>query len=105
MTRKLKPKNETVMGYLKRRILDPIGLEVAFWRWENGQPLPPRGASLTACEWVKFGLFLKNSGKWNAGAGNQRLYIIASLDIVEVRQSAFGQWDDREFLSKLLLGK
>ena len=81
------------------------GLEVAFWRRENGQPLPPRGASLTACEWVKFGLFLKTSGKWNAGAGNQRLYIIASLDIVEVRQGAFGQWDDREFLSKLLLGK
>ena len=169
MTRKLKPKNETVMAYLKRRILDPIGLQVAFWRMENGQPLLPQGASLTAREWVKFGLFLKNGGRWNgkqivskkrldelvigstanpaygisfwlnhegknplgmstrrgvgseiiengitdgardlfmaAGAGNQRLYIIPSLDIVVVRQGAFGQWNDREFLSKLLLGK
>ncbi|HEX3102459.1 MAG TPA: serine hydrolase [Pyrinomonadaceae bacterium] len=170
MTRKLKPKNETVMAYLHRRILDPIGLQVAFWRMEKGQPLLPQGASLTAREWVKFGLFLKNGGKWDgkqivakklieelvigsnanpaygisfwlnhegknplgmstrgggvggemiengiteggkdlfmaAGAGNQRLYIIPSLDMVIVRQGAFGQWSDREFLSKLLLGK
>ena len=65
MTRKLKPKNETVMTYLKRRILDPMGLKAAFWRESAGQPLLPQGASLTAREWVKFGLFLKNGGKWN----------------------------------------
>lgn len=169
MTRKLKPKNETVMAYLRRRILDPIGLDVAFWRMQNGQPMLPQGASLTAREWVKFGLFLKNGGKWNgkqlvkkklldelvkgsdanpaygislwlnhpgkdprgrpiaknavteisdngimdgaedlfmaAGAGNQRLYIIPSLDLVVVRQGQFGKWDDREFLSRLILGK
>jgi len=168
MTRKLKPKNESVMAYLKRRILDPIGLDVGFWRSVDGQPLLPQGASLTAREWVKFGQLLKNNGKWNgkqivskkgldelsvgsktnpaygitfwlnqkgqdprgrmiggavegimkngiaegvsdlfmaAGAGNQRLYIIRSLDMVIVRQGNFGTWDDREFLSKLLLGK
>ena len=169
MTRKLTLKNETVMTYLHRRILDPIGLQVGFWRMEKGQPLLPQGANLTAREWVKFGLFLKNGGKWNgkqiiakklldelvissktnpayglsfwlnhegknpmgvstrnggaggemiegvadadkdlfmaAGAGNQRLYIIPSLDMVIVRQGAFGAWSDREFLSKLLLGK
>ncbi len=169
MTRKLKPKNETVMAYLKRRILDPIGLEVAFWRMKDGQPMLPQGASLTAREWAKFGLFLKNGGRWNgkqivnkklldelikgseanpaygltfwlnrqgkdprgrpntrnvmteisdnglidglddlymaAGAGNQRLYIIPSLDMVVVRQGKFGSWDDREFLSRLILGK
>ena len=65
MTRKLKSRNETVMSYLQRRILDPIGLKVDFWRMENGQPLLPQGASLTAREWVKFGLFLKNGGRWN----------------------------------------
>lgn len=166
MTRKLAPKKETVMDYLKRRILDPIGLRVADWRTEKGQPLLPQGASLTAREWVKFGLFLKNGGKWNgkqiirknllselvkgsksnpaygitfwlnhdgkdplgrktnretingindngiaagvsdlfmaAGAGNQRLYIIPSLDMVIVRQGRFTKWDDREFLSKIL---
>ena len=168
MTRKLKPKNETVMGYLKRRILDPIGLNVPYWRMENGQPLLPQGASLTAREWVKFGLFLKSGGKWNgkqivkkdllneliigskanpaygvtfwlnnkgqgpagratiggnsdgigrngiaegvsdlfmaAGALNQRLYVIRSLDLVVVRQGQMAKYDDAEFLKRLLLG-
>jgi hypothetical protein len=40
-----------------------------------------------------------------AGAGNQRLYVIRSLDMVIVRQGAFGGWDDREFLEILLTGK
>ncbi|MCI0491420.1 MAG: beta-lactamase family protein, partial [Planctomycetes bacterium] len=31
LRRKLQPKNETVAGYLRRRILDPIGMNVAFW--------------------------------------------------------------------------
>lgn len=165
MTRKLKPKNETVMTYLKRRILDPIGMTVAFWRKKNNQILLPQGASLTAREWAKFGLLLKNNGKWNgkqivdgkllneltagsktnpaygltfwlnakgtgpsgnermniggevlnggkpldlfmaAGAGNQRLYVIKSQDLVVVRFGLFGHWDDREFISKLLTGK
>lgn len=167
MTRKLKPKNENVMGYLKRRILDPIGLSVGFWRSVDGQPLLPQGASLTAREWVKFGQFLKNNGKWNgkqivskklldelvvgsktnpaygitfwlnqkgqdprgrsiggavegimkngiaegvgdlfmaAGAGNQRLYVIRSLDMVIVRQGNFGTWDDTEFMRRMLTG-
>lgn len=164
MTRKLKPKKETVMSYLKRRILDPIGLTVAFWRKKNDQILLPQGASLTAREWAKFGLLLKNNGKWSkqiidgklldeltvgsktnpaygltfwlnakgtgpsgnermniggevlkagesldlfmaAGAGNQRLYVIKSQDLVVVRFGMFGGWDDREFISKLLTGK
>lgn len=168
MTRKLKPNNESVMDYLKRRILDPIGLKVAFWRMPGGQPMLPQGASLTASEWAKFGLFLKNHGRSNgkqivkaklldelvigseanpaygltfwlnrkgkdprgrpisrnvvteisengiidgledlymaAGAGNQRLYILPSLDMVVVRQAQFGSWDDREFLTRLLKG-
>ena len=169
MTRKLRAKGETVSQYLRRRILTPIGLNVGFWREENGQPLLPQGASLTAREWVKFGLFLKNNGKWNgkqivsgklldeltsgskanpaygitfwlnnkglgpgggrgrnraaeetigsgistdvkdlfmaAGAANQRLYIIRSLDLVIVRQGRLDTWDDREFISRLLTGK
>ena len=167
MTRKLKAKNETIMGYLKRRILTPIGLNVASWREVNGQPLLPQGANLTAREWVKFGLFLKSGGKWNgkqivakklldelvvgskanpaygitfwlnnkginpqgraigeaveaisqngiaagvkdlymaAGAANQRLYIIPSLDMVIVRQGQLAKFDDAEFIRRLVLG-
>lgn len=166
MTRKLKTRNESVYDYINRRILKPIGLNVAFWRKDGGQPLLPQGAVLTAREWVKFGQLLKDGGKWNgkqiirkdlldelrkgskanpaygitfwlnhdgtkangvstrnavmteisangvskealdlfmaAGAGNQRLYIIPSLDLVVVRQAAFGKWDDGEFIKRLI---
>lgn len=165
MTRKLKSRNETYDAYLHRRILDPIGLKVGSWRKFGDQPLLPQGASLTAREWVKFGLFLRSHGKWNgkqliagkyldelvkgsaanpaygisfwlnkqgqdpagrptgrgviddisvnglsdaaddlfmaAGAGNQRLYIIPSMDMVVVRQGQFTRYDDREFLRRL----
>lgn len=167
MTRKLKTRNETVAAYLKRRILDPIGIKISVWRKYDGQPLLPQGVAVTAREWAKFGLFLKDRGKWKgkqivssklldeliigskanpaygltfwlnadgigpsgtdranlsgdigakkiadkldifmaAGAGNQRLYIIRSQDLVVVRFGAFGDYDDREFISKLLTGK
>lgn len=163
MTRKLKAKNETVGDYMKRRILDPLGLNVAIWRNRDGQPTLPQGVALTAREWIKFGQFLKDRGKWKgkqivaaklleelvvgskanpaygltfwlnadgigpsgndrrsiagdigkkmsaakdlymaAGAGNQRLYIIPSEDMVVVRFGAFGGYDDGEFIRKLL---
>lgn len=177
MRRKLLPKNESVMDYLERRILNPLGLKAARWTMQEGQPNLPSGAYLTAREWVKFGRFLKDGGKWNgkqiikkslldelvagsktnpnygltfwlnraydgeasvaengsrlrrltgreagttrmsergightvpadtymaAGAGNQRLYIIPSLDMVIVRQGRQAEFDDREFLVRLL---
>lgn len=180
MRRKLEPRKESVMNYLKRRILDPIGLKVANWTMQSGQPNLPSGASLTAREWIKFGQFLNSGGKWNgkqliktklldelyvgskanrnygitfwlnrsnsgkayvsenvgrlqqllgdresettdiskngvgndvakdlfmaAGAGKQRLYVIPSLDLVIVRQGRQSQFDDREFLTRLIDG-
>jgi CubicO group peptidase (beta-lactamase class C family) len=66
MKRKLAPKGETVAAYLKRRILDPIGLNVAFWRSAaTGDPALPAGASLTPREWVKFGEMVRLGGKLN----------------------------------------
>lgn len=63
MRRKLK--TETYLDYLKRRIFNPIELNVASWTMRNGQPNIPSGAFLTARDWAKFGQFLKNGGKWN----------------------------------------
>lgn len=65
MRRKLAPKKETVMDYLQRRIFEPIGLKYADWTMRDGQPNLPSGAYLSAREWLKFGQFLKNGGKWN----------------------------------------
>ncbi len=66
MRRKLKPKRETVMDYLERRIFAPIGLNVSRWRTQNGQPNLPSGAFLTTREWAKFGQLLINDGKFNS---------------------------------------
>ena len=52
-------------AYLKRRVLDPIGMRVARWNSKDGGPNLPSGAHATAREWVKFGLLLKNGGRWN----------------------------------------
>lgn len=172
MRRKLAPRKEGVLDYLKRRILDPLGLKVGFWqKGADGNPQLPSGAFLTAREWAKFGIFVKNGGKWSdkqivpkklleqcfagskvnpaygltfwlnapgsvasgddeeslrprdrisregiyakgprdlvmaAGAGQQRLYIIPSLDMVIVRQGRLSRFDDAEFLARLLDGK
>lgn len=66
LRRKLEPRNETVEGYLKRRLLAPIGLKPSFWRKDtDGQPHLPSGVLLTATEWAKFGQFVLNKGAWN----------------------------------------
>ena len=66
MRRKLASRKEGPLDYLKRRILDPIGLKVSFWQLgSDGNPHLPSGAFLKASEWAKFGIFLKNGGKWN----------------------------------------
>lgn len=65
LRRKLEPRKETVEGYLKRRLLDPIGLKPSSWRKDaDGNPNLPSGALLTAREWAKFGLFVLNKGAW-----------------------------------------
>ena len=67
MRRKLEAKNsqDSVEAYLKRRVLEPIGLEVGFWRKDaDGNINLPSGAFLTAREWAKFGELVRLKGKW-----------------------------------------
>ncbi len=66
LRRKLASRKETVEGYLKRRLLDPIGLKPSFWRKDaDGNPNLPSGALLTATEWAKFGQLVLNRGGWD----------------------------------------
>lgn len=66
MRRKLASKNESVESYLKRRITDPIGLNVGYWRADaDGNLNLPAGAFLIAREWVKFGELVRLRGQWN----------------------------------------
>lgn len=66
MRRKLAHKNESVEAYMRRRVLDPIGLKVPRWvKDEDGNVHLPNGMSMTAPEWAKFGKLILQQGKWD----------------------------------------
>jgi CubicO group peptidase (beta-lactamase class C family) len=161
LRRKLAPERSDALAYLEQQILDPIGLKIASWeRDAAGNPDLANGARMTASEWAKFGVLIRDRGYWNgevvleaqdieaclqrgrvqprfgltfwlgvsepdpahsrgstasqtatqpealedlvmaAGAGNQRLYVIQSLNLVVAR---FGEddrdWRDPDFLA------
>jgi CubicO group peptidase (beta-lactamase class C family) len=160
LRRKLAPEGSDALAYLKRQILDPIGLEIAGWeRDAAGNPDLANGARMTASEWAKFGTLIRDRGYWHgevvldaegieaclqrgevqprfgltfwlnarepdaadargsaagqgaayhedledlvmaAGAGNQRLYVIPSLNLVVARFGEDGRdWRDPDFL-------
>lgn len=67
---------EDPLAYLKRRVLDPIGLELGGWtRDRAGNPGMASGARLSAREWAKFGQLLLDGGS----AGGQQLVDAAAL--------------------------
>jgi len=57
---------ETFEEYLKRRILDPIGIKVE-WRFkcDDKHPQVGGGAFVTAKDWAKFGELVRQGGKWD----------------------------------------
>lgn len=58
------PREEDAFAYLKRRVLDPLGIETIDWERDGaGNPMIPYGASLTAREWSKLGAFLLAEGR------------------------------------------
>lgn len=61
--------NESFEAYLKRRILDPIGIELD-WKvlCADGHPQVGGGAFTTARDWATFGELIRHNGQWN---GNQ----------------------------------
>jgi CubicO group peptidase (beta-lactamase class C family) len=64
LKRKLAPRGESVNDYLKKRLLDPLGMRTGFWRGAaQGEPQLPSGAYLAAREWAKLGEFVRNRGR------------------------------------------
>lgn len=57
---------ESFEAYLKRRILDPIGVKID-WRTRcaDGHPQIGGGAFATARDWAKFGEFVRQGGRWD----------------------------------------
>jgi CubicO group peptidase (beta-lactamase class C family) len=53
------------VAYLTRRIFDPLGIEVVEWsRDARGHPDLPSGAVLRARDWAKFGMLVRDRGRW-----------------------------------------
>lgn len=66
MKRKLAPQEQTPLDYLKKRILDPIGIDIDHWVHDkSSNPHIPNGASLTARNWVRYGQWLVQGGRWD----------------------------------------
>ncbi len=65
LARKLAPRGLSPHAYLHERVLDPIGLRIGSWRQlkDGTQPLPT-GAFVTAREWRKFGVLVRDGGRW-----------------------------------------
>lgn len=66
MRRKLVARGEPgdPVAYLRRRILDPLGIGIANWRTgRDGNPLMPQGAAMTAQQWSRFGEFIRAGGR------------------------------------------
>jgi CubicO group peptidase (beta-lactamase class C family) len=64
LRRKLTVQNETVEGYLRKKILAPLDIKPAAWRHDaDGQPHLPSGAALTARDWAKFGEMIRLDGR------------------------------------------
>ena len=70
--------SETFEAYLKRRILDPLGIKVE-WRGRcaDGHPQLGGGGFITSRDWVTFGEFVRLRGSWK---GKQ---IVASEQLSE----------------------
>ena len=66
LRRKLAPKSSDPLSYLKEHLLDPIGLKISSWeRDADGNINLAGGAILTAEEWAKFGILIRDRGVWN----------------------------------------
>ncbi len=65
MRRKLLPRGEGPLDYLKTRLFEPLGLKVGRWRTDrDGYPHMPSGAALTARNWALFGELVRLGGTW-----------------------------------------
>jgi len=54
---------ETALAYLERRIFEPIGLEHGPWKHDpSGNAMFAVGATLTARDWARFGVLMRDDG-------------------------------------------
>jgi CubicO group peptidase (beta-lactamase class C family) len=65
LRRKLAARGDTPLAFLRRRLLDPLGIEAVTWRLDGeGNVDLSGGVSMTARDWAKIGLLVLNRGRW-----------------------------------------
>jgi len=90
LRRKLASERSDALAYLERQILDPIGLEIAGWERDAAGNLDlANGARMTAGEWAKFGVLIRDRGYWHGEVVLDEEGIEACLQRGEV-QPRFG---------------
>jgi CubicO group peptidase (beta-lactamase class C family) len=61
-------------AYLKRRVLDPLGITIAGWNKDRSGTIDPAGgARASATEWIKLGEFVQHQGRVEAAASGKQL--------------------------------
>jgi len=64
LRRKLAPRGETPFGYVRHKVLEPLGMgDVPYRSDDKGNPLVASGFRLTARQWSSFGLMILGNGK------------------------------------------
>jgi CubicO group peptidase (beta-lactamase class C family) len=65
LQRKLASRNEPPFAFLKRRVLEPLGIgDIEYRKDQKGAPLVASGFRLTARQWAKFGLMILGRGSY-----------------------------------------
>lgn len=127
---KLGSRNQTPQDYLKTRILDPAGVEIASWRTlPSGTKPLPTGAFVSAAQWAKYGRFVLRDpslascfvgsaanpryglGFWldppsgiayASGAAGQAMYLIEAERTVIVKFGRSNSYKHEAFIKRLL---
>jgi len=78
LRRKLAARGETPIGYVQRKVINPLGLGAVEYRSDmQGNPLVASGFRLTARQWSKFGLMMLERGTY------QRRVIVREKDFAQ----------------------
>lgn len=78
LRRKLRPSGQTVEGYIRKRVLDPLDIDLAGWKHDDaGNPMIHTGMQLSARDWAKFGEWIKaRSGRQKEPDDEHRLFSV-----------------------------
>ncbi len=95
---------ETYEAYLKRRILDPLGINLVWGvRCADGNPQVAGGGFMTARHWATFGEWVRREGDWNGKQIISKTHI-AECFIGTPQNPAYGlTWWLREPVSPQLI--